>query len=194
MRSRTGNQWTDFWLGFEVGGRILRGKYNDKKIVGVELAKEACLGSASREGRKVFLLGGLPGIAEKLAHKHKSVIGYELGYSRIKLQKNDVQLNNRIVNKINAHKPDLLLVGLGRFEQEKWIARNLESLKVKAVMGVGSSFDELTGYGPWATPAPEWVDRMGLKWAWRAVKDPKHIRRAWNAFPVFAWRIYTSPK
>jgi N-acetylglucosaminyldiphosphoundecaprenol N-acetyl-beta-D-mannosaminyltransferase len=160
-------------------------------VVGVKLAQEL-LQLSGKKGWKVYLLGGLSGTAKKLAGKYKSVIGYDEGYNNIKIQKTNSQINDEIVNKINKLMPDILLVGLGRFEQEKWIAKNLKSLKAKVVMGVGSGFDELAGIGPWAAHAPEWVDRMGLKWLWRAVKDPKHIRRAWNAFPVFAWKVFRS--
>jgi UDP-N-acetyl-D-mannosaminuronic acid transferase (WecB/TagA/CpsF family) len=46
--------------------------------------------------------------------------------------------------------------------------------------------------GPWRKPIPLWVDIMGLKWLWRVTVNPGHWKRAWNAFPVFAWKVYRS--
>lgn len=191
--NRTGRIERDLALGVEVGLRVLRGQYSQKKIVGVRLAQDL-LDLADNNKWKVYLLGGWPGMGQKIANRHKSVIGYDVGYQNIKMQKNDIRFNNEIVRKINNKRPDILLVGLGRFEQEKWIARNLDKLMIKVVMGIGSGFDEMTGgFGVWKNNSPEWVERMGLKWLWRGLKDPNNIRRAWNAFPVFAWKVFRSP-
>jgi N-acetylglucosaminyldiphosphoundecaprenol N-acetyl-beta-D-mannosaminyltransferase len=119
-------------------------------------------------------------------------------FSKIRIASDPGPINARsdadkeLVAKINSFRPDILLVAFGRFRQEKWIAANLKLLNTKVVMGVGSSFDELTGIGPWAAATPRWVDRMGLKWLWRVVRNPGHLQRAWNAFPVFAWKVFRS--
>lgn len=193
QKRRSGAVRRDLWLGVLIGVKILRGGFAGKKITGVGLAREL-LETGTDKGWKVYLLGGLPGTAGKLARKYKSVIGYDMGYENVKWQKFDTRLSKEVIKRINRYKPDLLLVALGRFEQEKWIWKNLKELRAKVIIGVGSGFDELAGAGSWAATTPDRVEKMGLKWLWRAVKDPRHIRRAWNAFPVFAWKVFRSPR
>lgn len=48
---------------------------------------------------------------------------------------------------------DLLFVAFGQVKQEKWIAKNLDKLPVKVAMGVGGSFDYISGRVP---RAPRW--------------------------------------
>lgn len=176
LKSRDGDVWGDLWKGFEVGGKILRGEYVHKKIVGVKLTDELLRIAVQRKW-KVVLLGGFNGVADRLAIKYGG---------------NIKTCEEPELMEINKFAPDLLLVALGRFKQEKWIAANLKNLRAKVVIGVGSSFDELVGEGVWKKHTPEWVEKMGLKWLWRITLDPKHIRRAWNAFPVFAWKVFRS--
>lgn len=196
----------DLWLGFEVGWKILKGEYADKKVVGVDLTK-SLLRKGGEKGWRIFLLGGWGGVGEKIVKMMRRdfpgvKIECDEGQVDIKsqitngpstlLRASKSETNTEIINRINNFQPDILLVAFGRFKQEKWIARNLERLRARVVMGVGSSFDELASVGPWATPTPSWANRMGLKWLWRVSREPKHIKRAWNAFPVFAWKVFRS--
>ena len=77
-----------------------------------------------------------------------------------------------IIQEINDKKPDILLVGMGVPRQEKWIARNLKSkrLNVPVCMGVGGSFDVLSGKIP---RAPIWMQKHGMEWVYRFIKQPK---------------------
>lgn len=77
-----------------------------------------------------------------------------------------------IIQEINDKKPDILLVGMGVPRQEKWIARNLKSkrLNVPVCMGVGGSFDVLSGKIP---RAPLWMQKHGMEWVYRFIKQPK---------------------
>jgi N-acetylglucosaminyldiphosphoundecaprenol N-acetyl-beta-D-mannosaminyltransferase len=196
LKMRSGSKGRDFLSGLRVGTRILAGEYNDQKTEGVKLTREI-LREAGQKGWKVFLLGGKGGVAGRLAMMMKKDFreiqtGWEEGYTNIKIQITDSQINNQILNKINEFKPDVLLVAYGMPWQEKWIDMNLKKLQTKVVMGVGSSFDEIMREGPWRKPVPGWVETMGLKWLWRAFVDRRHWKRAWNAFPVFAWKVYRS--
>ena len=98
-----------------------------------------------------------------------------------KCQKKNLEVNSRynerseeanIIQEINEKKPDILLVGMGVPRQEKWIARNLKSkqLNVPVCMGVGGSFDVLSGRIP---RAPLWMQRHGMEWVYRFFKQPK---------------------
>lgn len=71
-------------------------------------------------------------------------------------------------------KIDILFVAFGAVKQEKWIAKNLIKLPVKVAMGVGGSFDEISGRVP---RIPRWVHSLGLKWLVRLVLQPWRIKR-----------------
>lgn len=167
-----GNILRDFVWGLRVGMNILQGKYAKLIVSGVELTKNIL-----QSKRRIFLLGGWNGVAEKLAERYGTSF-------------DNFDDEEQAIKKISKARPDVLLVALGHFKQEKWIAKNLNRLECKIVMGVGSSFDEIIGEGAWSKSIPDWVNRMGLKWLWRACMDPRHIVRAWHAFPVFAWRVF----
>ena len=69
---------------------------------------------------------------------------------------------------------DLLFVALGHIKQEKWIAENLEKIPVHVAMGVGGSFDYLSGNVP---RAPKWMRDLGLEWLFRLILQPWRIKR-----------------
>jgi len=87
----------------------------------------------------------------------------------------------KIMQEINDKKPDILLVGMGVPRQEKWIARNIKSklLHVPVCMGIGGSFDVLSGKIP---RAPLWMQKHGMEWVYRFIKQPK---RAFNTIALF---------
>lgn len=162
--------------GLKVGLNILQGRYSDRPV-GVEIFRKLLQERKS----KIFLLGGFNGVAQRLAQK------YTCGFAE-----QGPNQDIKIIDKINKFQPDLLFVAYGRIKQELWIARNLQNLNCKVVMGVGSAFDEVAQEGVWKTKAPVWMQRMGLKWLWRALRDPKHWFRIWRAVVVFPWRVFRS--
>lgn len=187
QRGEMGN----FFQGLAIGKKILEGKYHER-VVGVKLM-ETLLKLAVQNKYRVFLLGGWNGVAQRLGEhwREKGLnVQWDEGFENIQNALTHTSVNKPVTEKINKFKPDLLYVSFGRFKQELWINRQKENLRAGVVMGVGSAFDELAGEGVWQKPAPEWVERRGLKWLWRVTQDPKHIRRAWNAFAVFGWTVW----
>lgn len=69
---------------------------------------------------------------------------------------------------------DLLFVAFGFPKQEEWIARNLDKLPFRVAMGVGGSFDYITGK---VSRAPKFLRTLGLEWAYRLVRQPWRIKR-----------------
>ena len=95
----------------------------------------------------------------------------------------DKEDEEHIVEMINRGKPDILFVAYGSPAQELWIHRNLFKLdSVKVAIGVGGAFDFAAGM---VKRAPKWVQKIGLEWLWRLIREPKRIKRIWNATYVF---------
>ncbi|KKT94669.1 MAG: Glycosyl transferase, WecB/TagA/CpsF family [Candidatus Collierbacteria bacterium GW2011_GWA1_45_15] len=99
----------------------------------------------------------------------------------------DRTTDDRVVKKINADKPDLLFVAYNPVKQEKWIASHLSQLKVGVVMGVGGTFNEYLGD---FMQSPVWMERIGLKWLWRVMVEPKRAGRIFRAVVVFPWLVF----
>jgi N-acetylglucosaminyldiphosphoundecaprenol N-acetyl-beta-D-mannosaminyltransferase len=84
---------------------------------------------------------------------------------------------------------EIVFCNFGAPEQE-YFAEHLreESKSIRLAMGVGGSFDYLTGK---LTRAPKWMRQLGLEWFWRLVMQPHRIGRVWRATGVFLYRSFT---
>ena len=81
-----------------------------------------------------------------------------------------------MIARINAAAPDLLFVALGNPRQELWAARFAPRLRVPVLVGVGGSFNFVSGR---VKRAPRWMQRLCLEWAWRLAVEP---RRLWRRY------------
>ena len=155
--------------GVVLGAKIL-GTPIKEKVAGIEFGEEVCKLLAKNGGR-LYLLGGKPGIAraagEKLMEKYPGlqICGSADGYFT------DEQA---VVAKINEAKPDVLFVCLGAPKQEKFIKAHFEELDVTLMLGLGGSLD---GYAGVAQRAPRWMIDLSLEWLYRLLKEPRRIGR-----------------
>ncbi len=77
-----------------------------------------------------------------------------------------------ILLRIEAARPDILLVALGSPKQEKWLAMHRHRLRVPVCIGVGGSLDLLAGRLP---RAPLWMRNHGLEWLFRTCHEPARL-------------------
>ena len=91
-----------------------------------------------------------------------------------------------IPDQVRDDKVDLLFVAFGPPKQEKWIAKNLDKIPIKIAMGVGGSFDYLSGRVP---RAPKWIRNLGFEWLFRLIREPWRIKRqlALVKFLIATW-------
>lgn len=132
---------------------------------------------AARRGYTCYFMGGGTGIAGRLADALRRrypglrVVG---AYSPSYHEEFPPEVSARIVRRINAVNPDILWVGLGAPKQDRWIADNLERLSVRVAIGVGAAFEM---YGGTAGRAPLWMQRTGLEWFFRFLREPRRLFR-----------------
>lgn len=88
-----------------------------------------------------------------------------------------------VVDNINRHRPQLLLVGMGMPRQEQWLLQHLDSLDVGVATQAGGTLDYLVGSQ--ARP-PRWLSRLGLAWGYRLLCDPG---RLWRRYLVEPWGL-----
>jgi N-acetylglucosaminyldiphosphoundecaprenol N-acetyl-beta-D-mannosaminyltransferase len=147
-----------------------------ERISGTQLVEEI-LKYASEKGEKVFLLGAAVGVAEKAASEmSKKYPGLQIswyeGAKTVRVEKNEEA--SMTIAKINSVSPEYLFVAYGSPYQDLWIEENRPYLRVRVAIGVGGALDEWAGS---VKLCPEWIDKLGFKWAWRVVHEPWRIKR-----------------
>lgn len=162
-----------------------------ERISGAELCeriisknKRDCRAASLLAMTKIFLLGGYNGAAEIIREKYSdaNIVGTFEGSP-------DMESDKKAREAINQARPGILFVAYGNpaSKQEKWISRNLPHLpSVKLAMGVGGCFDFLAER---IKRAPEWMQKIGLEWMYRVIRQPKRIGRIWNAVVAFSFQI-----
>jgi N-acetylglucosaminyldiphosphoundecaprenol N-acetyl-beta-D-mannosaminyltransferase len=159
-------------------GRPLR-----QRVAGVDLVQKIAARAAER-GWRIYFLGAAPGVAEAASHvlamryPGLKVAGCYAGSPR-------PEEEDEIVGWVQAAQPDVLFVAYGAPRQDLWIARNQARIGVPVAMGVGGSFDFIAGV---ARRAPRWMQRFGLEWLHRLIKQPWRLRRQ-LVIPHFMLRV-----
>lgn len=149
-----------------------RGVRECRRVSGIEIADKLCAAS-SRKGYRVFFLGAAAGVAEQAAErillKHPGcrIVGTRNGF----FTPDDDEL---VAKEVAATHPDLLFVAMGIPRQEKFIARWQAATGAKIAMGVGGSFDVMSGR---IRRAPRWVQAVRCEWLWRLLQDPRKIAK-----------------
>lgn len=141
---------------------------------------------AAREGWRLFFLGAGPGIAAQAAdilcarYPGLPVAGVH------EASPADADAP-AIIARVRAARPDILFVAYGAPRQDLWIAQHRDELGVPVMMGVGGTFDHITGA---RKRAPQWVQRLNLEWLFRLVTQPWRWRRQLD-LPKFVWAVLT---
>lgn len=163
-------------------------------IAGVDLLERLCR-EASKKGFTVGFLGGRDGVAKEAAEclqKKYPGLKVVLAEGGGEVDMDGLQLTDYSFRQsaVSSQQPaiDLLFVAFGQIKQEKWIAKNLPHIPVKVAMGVGGSFDELSGRIP---RIPSFVHKIGLKWLVRLILQPWRIKRQLALFR-FIWKVLIS--
>jgi exopolysaccharide biosynthesis WecB/TagA/CpsF family protein len=172
-------------IGVRLAARMSGHEVRDN-INGTDLFPLLCAHLA-KTGHGMFLLGALPGVAEKTAYRMSgryqglNVVGARDGY----FSPGD---EDELIEEINASGASVVLVAMGAPRQEQWIQRHRERLDATLIVGVGGLFDFYSGR---IKRAPLWIRRASLEWAWRLLQEP---RRMWRRYilgnPLFLYRSW----
>lgn len=170
------------WCGWKEGRREM------DRVYGPDLMLLLFENGVER-GVRHFLYGGREGVAEILKEKLEQrcpgaiICGtYTPPFRRL----TDEELAD-LQRQVREAKPDIIWVGLSTPKQERFMAEYLPLLDTKLMVGVGAAFDFHAGMVP---QAPRWMQRSGLEWFYRLLKEPK---RLWKRYlinnPLFIRRI-----
>jgi exopolysaccharide biosynthesis WecB/TagA/CpsF family protein len=144
------------------------------------------LDRAASRGWPVYFLGGRPGVADEAAERLRTrfpslaIVGTCHGFF-------DPSSERRVIAEIRRREAGLVLVALGNPMQEYWLDRNLAATGARLGLGVGAFLDFQAGRVP---RAPALLNRTGLEWIYRLMKEP---RRLWRRYllgnPLFMARV-----
>ena len=145
----------------KILGRPLKGR-----APGIDFAQQM-LDWMGREGKRLYLLGAKPGVAElaaanlKAQHPGLLVCGTHDGY---------FSEDGPVVEDIRAHAADVVFVCLGAPKQELWMVKHGPASGARLMVGL----DVFAGI---VERAPEGFQRLGLEWLFRLMKEPSRIGR-----------------
>ncbi|OGH07750.1 MAG: hypothetical protein A2171_02545 [Candidatus Levybacteria bacterium RBG_13_35_9] len=149
-------------IGVMWGARFV-GRPLKQRITGVDFMESLCK-YVSKQPITVSFLGGGPSVAEKAAEcLRKKYPGLKISW-----------VSQEHTSSLTSKETDILFVALGSPKQEIWISENLQKLNAKVIMGVGGSFDFISGK---VTRAPKFLQNLGLEWLFRLVMEPWRIKR-----------------
>jgi len=168
-------------IGIVKGAQIL-GHDIPERITGVDLTTHL-LEHLNQLGLKLYLYGAqhevLGKLVEVIHEKYKKIqiVGYKDGFTKDQ---------NQVAEEILMKKPDVCLVALGVPRQELFIDGLYERAEKGVFVGVGGSFDVLSGT---KKRAPQFYIRWNMEWLYRIVKEPQRIRRFLESNVTFLFSV-----
>lgn len=154
-------------IGIIKGAKIL--KHSIKEIIpGVELS-EKLLKFCNESEKSIYLFGAKKEVIKKFVDvikiKYPKIIisGFSDGY---------IDNKQEVFSDIAQKKPDVVLVALGVPMQELLISENIDKFEKGIFVGVGGSFDVLSGT---KKRAPKTFRNLKLEWLYRIIREPKRI-------------------
>ena len=158
-----------------------------ERITGCDTAIKL-LELANQKKKTIYLFGAKEEVIERLVEVIKKnypkikILGFSNGY---------VEDKDAVFNEIVKLEPDICLVALGIPMQEKLIMKYISKVKKGIYMGVGGTFDVLSGY---KKRAPKIFIKLNLEWLYRIVTEPKRLKRFYENNIKFLLSIYREKK
>lgn len=156
-------------VGVALGARFL-GYRLPPRLAGCDLMLDL-MPQAAREGYRLYFLGATRQVVSQMTKElvqrfpALNVVGMRDGYF-------STDDEAGVVDEIRSKRVDLLFVGISSPKKELFVKRWWGSLGVKVSVGVGGTFDVLSGG---VKRAPLHVQRMGLEWLFRVYQEPRRL-------------------
>ena len=157
--------------------------YNiEQRITGIDIANKL-LDYGNELRKSIYLFGSaeevIVSMKEVLRDKYSNleVVGASNGY---------VKDRDKVFKEIAKLNPDIVLVALGIPHQEKLIFKHLDKFDKGIFVGVGGSFDVISGH---KKRAPKIFIKLNLEWLYRILKEPKRLKRFFNSNVLFMFKV-----
>lgn len=156
-------------------------------VTGVDFMEKLCQ-QCAKQGFAVALLGGRDGVAKQAAEclqkKYPELI--------VSFAEDGPEIQSEPAGPDQTGIPaptDILFVAFGMGKQERWIHHNLSDIPATVAVGVGGSFDYISGRVP---RAPLFLRQLGAEWLFRLIIQPWRLRRQLKLIKFF-YLILTKP-
>jgi N-acetylglucosaminyldiphosphoundecaprenol N-acetyl-beta-D-mannosaminyltransferase len=148
---------------------------------------------SSQKNKRILLIGGSSGTAQatkmKFLQSHPDLQAAAIDPGHLSFDET-ISIASSLIEQIRQADPHVVAVALGQGKQEAFIFQLKDLLpRVRIWIGVGGAFDMLSGQ---KKRAPRFIQKMGLEWAWRLLKEPRRWRRIVNASLVFPFVVVLS--
>ena len=142
------------------------------RVTGVDLSLALARRSVNT-GLRLFLLGAAPGVGEEAAANLRQKFP---GICIVGTFSGDAGPDGdaETLKRVREARPDVVLVAYGIGKQDRWAVRNLDLSGAAVSIGVGGTFDYLSGKVPLA---PYIIRRLGMEWLFRLITQPWRWKR-----------------
>ena len=141
-----------------------------ERVAGIDLM-QSLLELSNNKGYSVYFFGAKEEVLQDMLKAFKNdypnliVVGYRNGYFSAD-DEQDIQEDIREKN------PDFVFVGITSPKKEYIIQKFMDNGVNSVFMGVGGSFDVLSGH---IQRAPLWMQKSNLEWLFRVANEPKRL-------------------
>ncbi len=141
-----------------------------ERVTGIDLFEKLVEKSAEK-GYRIFYFGAAEEVVQKVVRIHKEkfprlqIAGCRNGYF-------DNCESEQIALDIQMAQADIVFVAFSSPKKEFWIREHLNTMNASFVMGVGGSFDVISGL---TKRSPKWMQEIGLEWFYRFLQEPRRM-------------------
>jgi len=152
-----------------------------ERITGIDIAT-TLLDYGNELKKKIYLFGAKQEVIDLMKdvlennYPNLELVGLSNGYVKDK---------EKVFDNIEKLEPDIVLVALGIPNQEKLIYKHIDKFKKGIFVGVGGSFDVISGS---KKRAPKIFIKLNLEWLYRILKEPKRIGRFYDSNIKFVFK------
>lgn len=145
-----------------------------ERVAGIDLM-DNLVALASRKNYKIFFLGAKEDVVNKVVkifsekYSPEIIAGYRNGYF-------GKEEELEIAKQIRDSKADILFVAMSSPKKEIFLNKYKDVMNVPFIMGVGGSFDVVSGK---VKRAPVWMQNICLEWFYRTMQEPG---RMWKRY------------
>ncbi|WP_282193157.1 WecB/TagA/CpsF family glycosyltransferase, partial [Romboutsia ilealis] len=154
----------------------------NERITGVDISYKL-LELANKYNKSIYLLGASKDVIELTVkninkeYPKVNILGYSNGY---------VDDKDDVFKRIKNISPDIILVALGVPKQELLIAKHYDSFSKGIFVGVGGTFDVISGT---KKRAPQIIQRLNIEWLYRIVGNKERIKRFYDSNVKFIFKL-----
>lgn len=153
-----------------------------ERIAGIDIANKL-LEYGNEMEKKLYLFGSKQEVIDdmkkiiKTKYPNIKLVGAKNGYEKDK---------DKVFACIVKKEPDIVLVALGIPLQEKLIYKHLDEFNKGIFVGVGGSFDVISGH---KKRAPKIFIKLNLEWLYRILKEPSRLKRFYDSNIKFIFKV-----